>query len=230
MYPDISKELAQVQNSAIKLPQIVSLSAHISPAASAPQGEIHIVEGHAQTYRLQYITEIQKQLQLERDKRDGISKKYKKAAKAIDGVDTVLVVSSLGIGVAGVGLLSTIIAAPLVIALEGVSLGMGLLSIIGNQIIRKLNKKSEKHSNIMILADSKINTISSHISKALSDNEISDDEFKLILDELDKFNKMKREIRLKLTAELDEETKQSLINQGREQMQSKFENMIMKRK
>ena len=41
---------------------------------------------------------------------------------------------------------------------------------------------------------------------------------------------MKREIRLKLTAELDEETKQSLINQGREQMQSKFENMIMKRK
>ena len=75
MYPDISKELAQVQSSTIKLPQIV--------AASAPQGEIHIVEGHAQTYRLQYITDIQKQLQLERDRRDAISKKYKKQLKLL---------------------------------------------------------------------------------------------------------------------------------------------------
>ena len=89
MYPDISKELAhlsvehsqarlanavaQQQNSALKLPHIV--------AASAPQGEIHIVEGHAQSYRLQYITDIQKQLQLERDRRDAISKKYKKQLK-----------------------------------------------------------------------------------------------------------------------------------------------------
>ena len=233
IYPDLSKELTQHQNSAIKLPQVIAMTQtdlSYQGSASAPPGEVHIVEGSAQIYRLEHITEIQKQLQLERDKREQLAKKYKKASTAVNVVDNILVISSLGMGAAGIGLLSTIIAAPLVIAIEGASVGIGLLSVIGSHVVRKLNKKAEKHNNIMVLADSKINTISSHISKALNDSEISDDEFKLILDELDKFNKMKKEIRLKLTAELDEETKQSLINQGREQMQQRFEKMIIKKK
>ena len=232
IYPDLSKELAQHQNSAIKVPQIIVATqtdaSYISQAASAPPGEVHIVERSVQTYRLEHISEIQKQLQLERYKREQLAKKYKKASASINVVDNVLVVSSLGMGVAGIGLLSTIIAAPLTIALEGASVCVGLLSVIGSHVVKKLNKKAEKHNNIKVLADSKINTISSHISKALNDGEISDDEFKLILDELDKFNQMKKEIRLKITAELDAETKQSLIDQGRQQMQEKFEKMIVK--
>ena len=228
IYPDISKELAQHQNSAIKLPQVIAMTQTDLSYASAPPGEVHIVERSVQTYRLEHISEIQKQLQLERYKREQLAKKYKKASASINVVDNILVVSSLGMGAAGIGLLSTIIAAPLTIALEGASVCVGLLSVIGSHVVKKLNKKAEKHNNIKVLADSKINTISSHISKALNDGEISDDEFKLILDELDKFNQMKKEIRLKITAELDAETKQSLIDQGRQQMQEKFEKMIVK--
>ena len=228
IYPDISKELAQHQNSAIKIPTVIAMTQTDLSYASAPPGEVHIVERSVQTYRLEHISEIQKQLQLERYKREQLAKKYKKASASINVVDNILVVSSLGMGAAGIGLLSTIIAAPLTIALEGASVCVGLLSVIGSHVVKKLNKKAEKHNNIMVLADSKINTISSHISKALNDGEISDDEFKLILDELDKFNQMKKEIRLKITAELDAETKQSLIDQGRQQMQEKFEKMIVK--
>ena len=36
-------------------------------------------------------------------------KKYRSAINVVDGIDTVLVTSSLGMGAAGVGLLSTII-------------------------------------------------------------------------------------------------------------------------
>ena len=56
-------------------------------------------------------------------------KKYRRAINAADGIDTVLVTSSLGMGAAGVGLLSTIIAAPVVVALEAAALACGLASI-----------------------------------------------------------------------------------------------------
>jgi hypothetical protein len=103
---------------------------------------------------------------------------------------------------------------------------MGVLSIIGNQVHRKLGLKAEKHEKIKILAESKLNTISDHISKALKDNHISDDEFKLILDELDKFNTMKDEIRTKVKVKLDEETKKSLINQGKEDAMKQVQSML----
>lgn len=91
--------------------------------------------------------------------------------------------------------------------------------------------KAEKHEKIKTLADAKINTISDHISKALKDNTISHDEYSLILDELEKFNCMKEEIRSKIKVVIDEQTKQSLINQGREEtimsFQKKLEKMNM---
>ena len=100
---------------------------------SAPEGEVIIVEGTAQSYRLQKINEIQKEIALERDKRANLSKKYHRAVKVIAGIDCALVISSMGLGAAGIGVLSTIIAAPVAIAMEGVALGVGLLSIVGGQ-------------------------------------------------------------------------------------------------
>ena len=47
------------------------------------------------------------------------------------------------------------------------------------------------------LAKAKVNTIHDLVSKALKDNTISDQEFSLILSEVDKFEKLKMEIRQK---------------------------------
>jgi dsDNA-specific endonuclease/ATPase MutS2 len=88
--------------------------------------------------------------------------------------------------------------------------------------------KSRKHIRIMMLAESKINTISDHISRALRDNHITDDEFSLIMYELDKFNQMKDEIRTKIKTEIDDETKQSIIKQGKEQAVEQLKNMFGK--
>lgn len=196
--------------------------------ASAPEGEVLIVEGTAQSYRLQKINEIQKQIATERDKRASMSKKYHRTVKIITGVDSALVVSSMGLGAAGIGVLSTIIAAPVAIAMEGVALGTGLLSIIGGQANKKLTMKAEKHEKIKTLAEAKLNTISDHISKALADDRISDEEYSLVLSELDKFNQMKEEIRSKIRVGIDEETKQSLIAKGREDAIASFQNMFGK--
>jgi hypothetical protein len=102
------------------------------PSASvAPVGEIHIVEISAHAYRLQKICEIQQELEREREKRLMLSKKYHRSVKIISAVDDSLVVATMGLGVAGIGVLSTIIAAPIAIAMEASALAAGVLSIIG---------------------------------------------------------------------------------------------------
>ena len=58
---------------------------------------------------------------------------------------------------------------------------MGLLRVVGNRAIKKMSLKIEKLEKIAKLAVSTLNAISSLISKALSDNSISDEEYSLIL-------------------------------------------------
>ena len=97
-------------------------------------------------------------------------------------IDNSLGVTAIGLGITGVGLLSTIIAAPAVkIGMEAVSIVMGLLRVIGNRAIKKLSWKIEKHEKIAMLTVSALTTISSFMSKVLSDDSNSDEEYSLIL-------------------------------------------------
>ena len=95
-------------------------------------------------------------------------------------IDNCLGVTAIGLGITGVGLLSTIVAAPAVIGMEAVTIVMGLLRVIGNRAIKKMLLKTEKHEKIAMSAVSALNTISSLISKALPDDSISDEEYSLI--------------------------------------------------
>ena len=183
-------------------------------------------EGH--NYRLQKIGEIQKEIENEKKKRIHLSKKYHRAFKIISFVDSSLQASGIALGVVGIGFLSTIAAAPVAIACEGVAIGAGFLSIVGRQVNKKLALKAEKHEKIKVLAESKLNTINSYISKALVDNIVSDSEYELILSELQKFKEMMREIRDKTKIGIDEITKESLINKGREDAINAFNNMFKK--
>ena len=123
-----------------------------------------------------------------------------------------LVSSSVAMGIEGDGFLVTIIAAPIVFALEWASLACGLLGVAGKFISRRLEIKSTKHNEIRVLAESKLNTISDYVCTALTDGNIDDKEFQLILSEIEKYNKMKDEIRTKTQKDynaeiLDERTK-----------------------
>ena len=183
-------------------------------------------EGH--NYRLQKIGEIQKEIKNEKKKRIHLSKKYHCAFRIISFVDTTLQASGVALGVVGIGFLSTIAAAPVAIACEGVAIGAGFLSRVEGQVNKKLALKAEKHEKVKVLAESKLNTINSHISKALIDSIVSDSEYELILSELQKFKEMMKEIRAKTKIDIDEITKESLINKGREDAINAFNNMFKK--
>lgn len=159
-----------------------------------PPLETEALESGA-NYRLQHIAELRYRLEKERDFRARLHKKYRRAVNIVDGIDTTLSLVGVGLSATGIGLLSTIIAAPIAIGLQAGAIACGLVGTGGRAIGRKLQTKAKKHDQICVLAESKLNTIADHISKALNDDKITDEEFHLILSEVDKYNEMKSEIR-----------------------------------
>ena len=102
------------------------------------------------------------------------------------------------IEVISVALLATAVSAPMVIPIQVVLVtGIGALVTVGSQIRKKLSRKEGKHGRIAVLAEGKLSAVSDRISKALDDGEISEEEYSLIVSELDKFREMKEEIRAK---------------------------------
>ena len=133
-------------------------------------------------YRLKKIDDIQEILIAERDKRNELCIKYNRGVNIIGVIDSCWGVTAIGLGITGVSLLSTIVAAPAVKNWIGSSINCyGLLRVVGNRAIKKMSLKMETHEKIAMLAVSTLNTISSLMSKALSDDFISDEEYSLIL-------------------------------------------------
>ena len=153
-------------------------------------------DGHI--YRHKKIDEIQEILIAERDKQNEHNTKYNR-----DVIANCLGVTAIGLGITGVGFLSTIVAASVVIGMESVTIVMGLLRVVGNRAITKMSLKIEKHEKIAMLALSAFNTISSLISKALSDDSISDEEYSLILLEFETFTRIKEDLRIKSKTSLE---------------------------
>ena len=107
-------------------------------------------DGHI--YRLKKIDEIQEMLIEERDKRNKLSTKYNRGVNIIGMIDNYFGFTAIGLGIIGVSLFSTIVAAPAVIEMEAVSIVMGLLRVVGNHANKKLSSKIEKHEKIAALA------------------------------------------------------------------------------
>ena len=132
----------------------------------------------------------------------------------MDGPNTALISASTGMGVAGVGILSTIVAIPMAIGLEIGAVVCDVGGVICKFISRRLPVKARKHDSIRVLCMPKLNTISNLIPRTLIDGKISDEEFKIIMDEIGMFQQMKMEIRAKTAKAYKEITinKSSFLN------------------
>ena len=169
-------------------------------------------DGH--NYRLQKISDVEKQLLVERGLRKALYKKYKRGINLTDGFDTLLI--STSVILAGVGL-----AIPVLLPLEIVAVVCGCMGVCVKAFRRKLMSKAQKHYEIKTIADSKLNSIKDLVSKALTDGQISENEFTLMLDELDKYNKLKDNIHSKQTG-LSEAERKKLIEEGKAQAKNEM--------
>ena len=170
-------------------------------------------------FRLTKCSEILSSLEGQVAHYEKVRKKYNRArnifvqVSATTGfLSVVLSASGLGTGLTGVGL-------PIGISLGALGGIFGIASIGCGLALKRLSNKVSKHEQTVALAKAKSNTISSLVSKALTDNNVSDSEFALIMAEKEKFNVLKREIRQEFRKE---EEKKIDMNKLRAQIKSEL--------
>ena len=182
------------------------------------------------SYRLKIIREVQEFLEEEIKNREAFSKKYFRIAKVVNMIDNALITITIGAEGTSAVLLSTGVGAPFALALGISGVVTGAVSLIGNIFSKKATTKAEKHLKIKTLAMAKLDTIASHVSKAMMDDFISDEEFKLIMEEMNKYKALKEEVRNNTKKKLKTEEEESLIEKGRQEARESFRRLVEKNK
>ena len=162
-----------------------------------------------QNYRLQKISEMEKQLIRDRDVRKPLYKKYNRAINFTDAIDTTLI--SASVIMAGIGL-----AVPVMLPLEIAAIVCGCMGACVKLVRRKLMSKAQKHFEIKTFGESKLNSVKNLISKALNDGQISEQEFQMVLCELERYNDLKDKTHTKQSG-LSEQEKKKLIEEEKAQ-------------
>ena len=126
---------------------------------------------------------------------ENVRKKYNRARSVFTQVGAATGFLSVVFSEGGLGTSLTGVGLPIGISLGALGGIFGIASIGCGLALKRLSNKVSKHEQTVALAKAKSNTISSLVSKALTDNNVSDSEFALIMAEKEKFNVLKREIR-----------------------------------
>lgn len=166
-------------------------------------------------FRLAHITRLQDYLQTEVETHDRTRRRYKRAFSTLLLTSSVLGGFGAACGAVSVGTLAGGVTIPLALPLGAMSLGSGLcaagFSIANKPVARKL----EKHERIVSSARSSYETVASLVSKALTDDSVSDGEFNSILAEVERYRVAKKEIRLKTRQAVEADMKKIAIEEGR---------------
>ena len=154
-------------------------------------------EGTGESFRLKQCSDWLSILEKDLHDCEKIYRKYKRARSALLNLSTgsgtlsvALCGGGLGTGLTGVGL-------PVSIALGVVGGVCALTSVATASLAKAISNKVSKHEKTVSVCQAKINTIKDVVSKALTDNKISHEEFVLIKSEYEKYYEMKRSIREK---------------------------------
>ena len=186
------------------------------PASAPPDDE---------SYRLKKIDELEKFLRSEVESRDKLTKQFKRRATALTISDTSVITAITALEVASIVTLTTGIGMPISVVLASTGLLLGLGSVVSHKTQRIFNSKAKKHDKIKTLAESKLDTISGLVSKAVEDSHIDHQEYLLILKEVEHYRTMKEEIRTKskkTTDAITAEQREKILKQGREEGQQAF--------
>ena len=84
---------------------------------------------------------------------------------------------------------------PVAIVLSGTALLVSLATVITRKYFKTFTVQQEKHDAIKLLAHSKLDSIANIISQAMQDGDISSIEFHKVLQEVEKYRKLKVDIR-----------------------------------
>ena len=118
-----------------------------------------------------------------------------KYVSAFDYIDKILIVLNATTGGFCIISHASVVGAPVGIASAAFTIVFSLATGIIKKLLKTTKNKKKKHDKVLILAKSKLNSIETLLSQALTDMKISHKEFITILKEKGKYGKMKENVR-----------------------------------
>ena len=178
-----------------------------------------------QSYRLNKLSEIEAFFLDEIEVREQIAKKMKRFNTITGIADTGLITSTVITGGVSITAFASGAGLPVGIALSGTSLLLSLATVITRKSFKIFTIKQEKHDAIKLFAQSKLDSIANTISQAMQDGDISPTEFHKVLQEVEKYRKLKADTRNQAKTKVKEITKEQreeLLQQGRKEGKEDF--------
>ena len=148
---------------------------------STPLNEIPFSD--QQHFRLNKIYKIKDYFVAEIKETELMSKRLSKYIASCDYFDKSLIVLSATGGSISFESFAAVVGTPVGIASASLSLTFSLSTGIVKKLLKTTRDKKKKHNKIIMLARSKLNSIESKVSEALINNEISHEDFMIIMTE-----------------------------------------------
>ena len=170
-------------------------------------------------FRLRHVTKLQNFLESEVDHYSRCKRKYAATIKITSTLRTIFEVAATAGSIVGVGLISGGVTSVVGLPVLALSIGTGVFGVGNDVLLRKLTTKIKKHTAISALAEAKLSSVRSLVSKALTDSRISDTEFTHIQENVDDYKQKKRDIQTKTRSEFTkpvdiEKLKKDFLEQG----------------
>ena len=143
-----------------------------------------------------------------------MSKRLSKCITSFDYFDESLIVLSVTTGSISIASFATVIGAPVGIVSASFSLAFSISTGIIKKLLKTTRNKKKKHNKIVMLARSKLNSIESKISETLIKNDITHEDFVIIINEDKKYRELKQSIRMMNSQKSDTE-KINFIEEGK---------------
>ena len=141
-------------------------------------------------YRLDEINNIKEYFNSEIKERKDIVKKLSKYIVAFDHADKVFITLSASFGTLSIASYATVVGIPAGIAGASLTLIFTVTTGMVKTLLNITRKKKKKHNKIIALARSKLNIIENLISQALTDFELTHEEFSKIIYEKNNYEQI----------------------------------------
>ena len=144
---------------------------------------------------LDEINKVKDYLNNEIKERNQTINKISKFITAFDYADKVFIVLSASFGSLSIASHATVVGTPVGIAGASLTLMFTACTGVVKKLLSVTRKKKKKHNKIMVLASNGLNMIETLLSGALTDFDISHEEFAKIIDEKNKYEGMKENVK-----------------------------------
>ena len=145
--------------------------------------EINLELNEITKFRLDEIKKVKEYFNNEIKEQKDIINKINKYIVAFDYADKVFITLSASFGTLSIASHAAVVGIPVGIAGASLTLIFTVTTGVVKKILSVTKKKKKKHNKIMVLARNKLNIIETLLSSALSDSDISHEEFAKIIDE-----------------------------------------------